>query len=71
MAELDKTQWPRWLYHASLEAVMVASPEEAAQLPEGYREQPYTEEEREAARQPASPPVAQPAIESGPAQRKR
>jgi len=46
---LDPTQWPRWCYHVALDPVMVATPDEEAELPEGYRPlTPFTPEERTA-----------------------
>lgn len=42
----DPTRWPCWRFHVTLEPVMVHTPEEEAELPEGYRDRPYSDEEK-------------------------
>ena len=49
MADLDPTKWPKWQYHLTLPATMVATPEAEAALPDGYRDIPYSDEEKAAA----------------------
>lgn len=43
---LDPAEWPRWFHHVTLESVLCATPAEAEDLPEGYRREPWSEEEK-------------------------
>lgn len=43
---LNPAEWPRWFHHIALASVLCATPDEAADLPEGYRREPYSEEEK-------------------------
>lgn len=49
MTDLDALEYPRWLHHLFLEPVLVATLEDALELPGGYREVPYAPEDREEA----------------------
>ena len=46
---LDPTKWPKWQYHLTLPATMVATPDAEAALPDGYRDVPFSDEEKAAA----------------------
>ena len=48
MAEyvLDPAEWPRWFHHVSRVSILCDTPEDAEDLPEGYRKQPFSEDEK-------------------------
>jgi len=58
---MDDHVYPYWIHHATRPSVLVTCDEELAQLPNGYRYDPFTPEElAEAAAQALQPPPAPP-----------
>ena len=50
---LDPREWPRWFHHVALASVLCATPDEAADLPAGYRKEPTARRKARACEGPA------------------